>query len=67
MFDLKYEINIRIENLWFWFVWKLPKKLIYFSAIRLMSYATTGKNENIEVGKITMIDALKRWEECQKH
>lgn len=46
----------------FWFVWKLPKKLVYFCAIRVVSYATTGKYSNTEVPALTAMDAIQRWE-----
>ena len=40
----------------------LPKWLVYYATIRLISHATTGKHENQIVPELTAIDALKRWE-----
>lgn len=66
MIDFKYEYHKKIEKLWFWFIWKLPRKLIYFSAIRLGVNATIGEYENTVVPELTFIDALKRWDTCPK-
>ena len=66
-FDIKYKSRKFIEKLWLWFIWKLPRKLIYWSSIRLMANATTGEYSSQEVSKINIIDALSRWERCQKH
>jgi len=52
------------EKFMFWFVWKLPKKLVYFCAIRVVAYATTGKYSNIIVPELTAMDAIKRWEDA---
>lgn len=43
-------------------VWALPKKIIYWSAIRLMAHATTGEHGNTVVPELTGLTALKRWE-----
>ncbi len=45
------------------FVWILPKRLVYWCAIRVMAYATTGKHSNQVVPELLAMDALKRWEE----
>jgi hypothetical protein len=39
----------------------LPRKLVYWAAIRLMTNATTGKYSNQVVPELTCLDALKRW------
>lgn len=59
---MKYKIKILFEKMLFKIAWLLPKKLVYFCAIRLMSNATVGKYSNQEVPELTVIDALKRWE-----
>lgn len=41
--------------------WNLPKRLIYWCAIRLMANATQGKYSNQIVPDLTAMDALKRW------
>lgn len=44
-----------------WLAWKLPRRLVYFCAIRLMVSATAGKYSGTVVPELTAIDALKRW------
>lgn len=46
-----------------WIAWKLPKKLVYFCAIRLLAYATTGRYSDTIVPELSGMDALGRWEE----
>ena len=52
------------EKFMFWFTWKLPKRLVYFCAIRVVSHATTGKYGNTVVPELTAMDAVKRWEDA---
>ncbi|MHA2066378.1 MAG: hypothetical protein ACXABY_18560 [Candidatus Thorarchaeota archaeon] len=46
-----------------WLARKLPKNLVYWCAIRVGAYATTGEYRNEIVPEVTMMDALKRWDE----
>jgi hypothetical protein len=41
--------------------WLLPKKLVYWCAIRLLSHATVGKYNNQVVPDLKAMDALERW------
>ncbi len=50
------------ERLVRWLVWHLPKKVVYWSAIRLGAHATTGEYGSQNVPDLTFMDALKRWE-----
>ena len=43
-------------------VWKLPKSIVYFCAIRLVAYATTGKYSRTIVPELSAMDAIKRWD-----
>jgi hypothetical protein len=43
-------------------VWKLPRWLVYWCAIRLMAHASQDEYGGEIVGEIKMMDALKRWE-----
>ena len=46
-----------------WLAPKLPRKLVYFVAIRVWAYATTRPSSSGEcVGETTMDNAIKRWE-----
>lgn len=46
-----------------WVAWHIPKWLVYWASIRLISHATTGKYSSTVVPEITAMDALKRWDE----
>lgn len=52
-----------LDKLAMWLAWKLPKRLVYFCAVRLAANATQGKYSNQEVPALTAMDALKRWED----
>ncbi len=43
--------------------WWMPRRLVYFCAIRLMANATTGDHSHQVVPDLTAMDALKRWED----
>lgn len=59
---LKYEVRRKIERATIWVVWKLPKSLVYWSAIRVGANATTGKYSDQVVPDLLFMDALKRWD-----
>ena len=46
--------------------WLLPRKIVYWAAIRLGSYGTAGKYSHQVVPELTFMDALSRWEEDDK-
>jgi hypothetical protein len=41
----------------------LPRRVVYFAAIRLFVHATTGKWKQQAVPELYMMDALGRWDE----
>jgi hypothetical protein len=52
----------REMGFWYWVISHLiPKKIIYFSFMHVMAYATTGKYGNTVVPEITGMDAIKRY------
>ena len=55
----------RMEKMCMWLAGLLPKRIVYFAAIRLGVYATVGQYGNTIVPDLTFMDALKRWE-CKK-
>jgi hypothetical protein len=57
-----YEANKVRERLVMALVWRLPRWLIYWSAIRLMAHATTGRYGSQVVPDLTVMDALERWD-----
>ncbi len=61
--DILYEFKKLREKLVMWFVWKLPRRLVYWATIRLWAHATTcpeGCNETPD--ETNFFDALRRWE-----
>jgi hypothetical protein len=49
-------------SMWKKLAWILPKKLVYWAAIRLIANATQGKFSDQIVPELTAMDALQRWE-----
>lgn len=43
-------------------VWRLPRDVVYWCAIRVAADATQGEYSNQVVPDLLMTDALKRWE-----
>ena len=50
-----------MEKLLIWISWKLPRKLVYWCAIRVISNATVGNYSSQIVPELLAMDALKRW------
>jgi len=44
-----------------WLAWKLPRTLVYWCSIRLVSHATTGPWSNEEAPRLLAMDAVNRW------
>lgn len=60
---VRYAITRRAERALMWFVWKLPRKVVMWSYIRVATHATTGKYANTIVPELSMMDALQRWDD----
>lgn len=60
--EIKYRINRRLEKILISIVWKLPRKVVMWSAIRVVAHATDGKYSNQVVPDLLAMDALKRWD-----
>ena len=43
-------------------VWRLPRDVVYWAAIRLIAFATTGRYGSTVVPELRVMDALERWE-----
>lgn len=50
-----------MEKLCIKIAWLLPKRLVYWCAIRLGANATQGEYSNQIVPDLNFVDALKRW------
>lgn len=46
-----------------WVAWHLPHRIVMWCYVRVGAYATAGQYENTLVSELTMMDALKRWED----
>jgi hypothetical protein len=46
-----------------WLTWRLPRRVVYWSAIRLLAETTTGRWGETLVPELTVLDAVKRWED----
>jgi len=52
-----------IAKFWMKLAWKMPKRLVYFCAIRLIAFATQGEYSNTIIPELTAMDALGRYEQ----
>ncbi len=50
-----------IEKLCIWIAWKLPRRLVYWAGIRMMSSATVGKYSDQIVPDLTIKQVIDRW------
>lgn len=58
----EWEYSRRIDNICIWIAWKLlPRKLVYWASVRLITHATVGKYSNQVVNDLKAVDALNRW------
>ena len=46
-----------------WIADRLPRRIVYFAAVRAWSNATTGQWSHLEATGITVAEMLERWEE----
>jgi hypothetical protein len=46
-----------------WIAWRLPKRLVYWAAVRLVAHATQGVYGNTVVPDLTAMEALRRWQD----
>jgi hypothetical protein len=51
-----------LEKLVMAVAWKLPRRLAYWCAIRVIAHATQGKYGTQIVPDLLAMDALRRWE-----
>jgi hypothetical protein len=51
-----------MDKFYLWLVWKLPRRLIMWAAVRVISHATTNQWSNQVVPSLKAMDALERWD-----
>jgi hypothetical protein len=61
--EIRYELRKRRERLLMKLVWRLPRRLVMWCYIRVLSNATTGPYGNTVVPELKAMDALQRWGE----
>jgi len=59
---MKYKLEKRVDRLIRWIVWRLPRRVVMWSYIRVGAHATQGEYGNTIVTELSMMDALKRWD-----
>ena len=59
--NVRYEASKKAERALMALVWKLPKPVVMWAAIRVGAHATTGVYANQIVPELTFLDALDRW------
>lgn len=50
------------EKLYLWMAHRIPRKFLYWIAIRIGALTTTGKYSDTIVSELTLMDVLKRLE-----
>ncbi len=60
---MKYDMrwDIRRTRLIMAIVWRLPRWLVYWCAVRVGAHATTGVHDSQVAPDLKFLDALKRW------
>lgn len=51
-----------IEKFTQWLAWRLPRRLVYWCAIRVMANATTGQYADTIVPELTAVESLRRFD-----
>lgn len=50
------------EKVCIWLAWRMPRQLVLWAAVRLMSHATCTKFSNRTPDNVSIMDALDAWE-----
>ncbi|KKL99074.1 hypothetical protein LCGC14_1818080 [marine sediment metagenome] len=51
------------QKFWMWLAWQAPHNLVKWCSYRMAAHATQGIYGHCIVPEVTMMDALKRWDE----
>lgn len=55
------KVGTREAIFWLWIVKRLPKRVVYFCFLHVMSYATSGKYSGTIVPELSGMDAIDRY------
>jgi hypothetical protein len=61
--DRRYLLAKRREKAVMWVAWHLPRTLVMWCYMRVATHATTGRYGGTVVPELTMMDAIKRWDD----
>ena len=61
--ELCYQVSRRREAFVRLIAWHLPRELVMWCYFRVAAHATTGRYANTNVCELSMMDAIKRWDE----
>jgi hypothetical protein len=61
-YDARWYLDRWAEKALMALVWRLPRRLVYWCAIRVVAHATQGPYSAQIVPDLSAMDALKRWE-----
>jgi len=50
------------DDMYHWIARHLPNRLVYWCAITLNAHGSTGKYSHVELPRMRVMDAMKRWE-----
>jgi cytochrome c-type biogenesis protein CcmH/NrfF len=51
-----------LEQVLVWIIWRLPRRIVYWAAIRLMAHATTAVYPTRTPDGVTILEALDAWD-----
>lgn len=60
---LYWHVRRPLFRLGLWLVWRLPRGLCYWCALRVMAHATVGKWGHESPSDVTLFQVLDRWGE----
>lgn len=60
---LRWKLEKLAEKLLIKIVWRLPRTMVMWCAIRVGAHATNGKWSSQEVPALSFIDAIQRWDD----
>lgn len=63
MAEFRYGAGKRADKALRWIVWRLPRRVVMWSTIRVIAHATTGPYSNQVVPELGAMEALRRWDE----
>ena len=59
--NTRYRWNRLLEKLQIWVAWRMPRWLVKWCAVRVMTNATQGTHSSQTVPDLTCMDALRSW------